>query len=229
MEDTVRNDTIGSHRAYADFWSGASDKDTIVEYFSASWSVPSAPVAPHDEIEMSIWAGLSAYSSDTQIQVLLRWIPRTGWFILTRYSTEPGKYKEIGGYSVHPGDVIEASFKLNQIDSVNTYDILLKLQSSPFGPQNDTPFIKLQVDMPCPLNRAFLSVDQDSDSYLNLPPDDHLSIYTSFTIAIPSWSIMPTYEVYWTFYPIGAIVPSGKMGWVANHGVDLGEVVFGFK
>lgn len=60
MQDTYKKYTIGSHRAYGDFWTGASDDEVIIEGFSAKWTIPSAPVAPHNQTDLMIWAGLGA-------------------------------------------------------------------------------------------------------------------------------------------------------------------------
>lgn len=214
---------IGNYTASANVVSRIDDK-ALVQEFKTSWTVPSLPVAPHDNATLYLWNGLQAYSHPGLLQPVLAWHPGAdSWCVSCWYTKDAVQYSEGNRVNVKPGDNLQARIAFVAAgDEGYTYN--MEFTGAEFAATSVT------VDMPYAMNWLMLCLEPYTDNYLDLPPDQLVKMRDINVTLTPLGNTQPFITtIDWYFWNNGIETPSGINGEVVSNNAASGEVDFYFR
>lgn len=214
-----KTDNNGSYFAYADFGDTSNNNDAIIEAFSATLTVPSAPAHPYDALDITIGIGLQAYNNTSLVAVYLVWDTTSMlWYASLGYRHDNEQSIRGSGLDTRPGHEIDVRIALHHREKYK-YDVSFLIDNN--RELNET------IEMSCALNQAVVNLGTNTDNYRYLPQDErvrirNISVELPMTGGIPN----PTTEIDWKFDTIGILTPSRRNGVIVNNSIAAGEIDF---
>ncbi|MCI1001453.1 hypothetical protein HWD97_15325 [Ochrobactrum sp. C6C9] len=218
----MHHKTVGSYYAFSDIGQ-YSDQFARVQWYQASWIVPSVPTQSQNKSELRLGIELRAYDSMTMLAPTLTWDPDSGsWFISCLYDDEGnGQISEGNRAVVQPGELLLAGIVLTSTRPY-IYDVFF------LGTKHTA--IKSTITLDHAVNQMIVKFDPSTRNYADLPPDENVEIKNIGVILADTGGIPdPNLTFNWQFSADGFITPSGKNGIIVDDGIFSAEIDFYFN